>query len=159
MPENTTIRFATLHDVDAIRSLITSLMPMVTIHPEGEGAEQFVESFGVPAMRRYVSAPNFRYQLAMLNGELAGVVAVRDNSHLFHLFVARHLHGQGIGRQLWQAAWDDARALGNTGHFTVNSSMGALEMYKHWGFEPTSEPVQQHGIAYVPMRLRGPEQA
>jgi GNAT superfamily N-acetyltransferase len=148
------IRFATLDDVDAIRALITSLLPMMTLHPNGEGAGQFIESFGVPAMQRYISAPNFRYQLAMLDGELAGVVAVRDNSHLFHLFVAQPLHGQGIGKQLWQAAWDDARALGNTGQFTVNSSMGALEMYKHWGFEPTSEPIQQHGIAYVPMRLK-----
>lgn len=153
------IRFATLDDVDPIRALITSLLPMMTIHPNGEGAEQFIESFGVPAMQRYISAPNFRYQLAMLNGGLAGVVAVRDNSHLFHLFVAQHLHGQGIGKKLWQAAWNDARSLGNPGQFTVNSSMGALEMYKHWGFEPAGGPIQQHGIAYVPMRLRGPEQA
>ncbi|UGQ45139.1 GNAT family N-acetyltransferase [Massilia endophytica] len=150
---NPTIRFATPDDVDAIRALIMDLMPMMTIHPDAQGAEQFLESFGVPAMQRYVSAPNFRYQLAFVEGELAGVAAVRDNSHLFHLFVARRFHGQGLGRVLWKAAYDDALSLGNPGQFTVNSSVYAFDMYRHFGFEPTSGKIEQHGIAYIPMRL------
>ena len=42
------IRFARLDDVDAIRALITSLLPMMTIHPNGEGAEQFIDFQRIP---------------------------------------------------------------------------------------------------------------
>jgi GNAT superfamily N-acetyltransferase len=151
---NPIFRFATVDDIPAIRDLILDLLPFMTLHPDGEGAEQFLESFAPPAMQRYVTAPNFRYQLAMVDGELAGVVAVRDNSHLFHLFVARPYHGQGLGRRLWQMAREDARTLGNPGQFTVNSSVYALEMYRRFGFEASGPKVEQHGIAYVPMRLQ-----
>lgn len=49
-----------------------------------------------------------------------GVVGVRDNSHLYHLFVAKPFQGCGLGRRLWEHAKAQYLAAGNPGVFTVN---------------------------------------
>ena len=86
---------------------------------------------------------------------MAGVVAMRENTHLFHLFVPRALHRQGMARQLWRAARDASIARGNTTGFTVNSSVYALPFYESLGFVATAPRVEADGIAYVPMRRPG----
>jgi predicted GNAT family N-acyltransferase len=78
---------------------------------------------------------------------------VRDNTHLFSLYVGTAWHGQGIGKRLWEAARDGALARGNPGTFTVNSSTFAESMYRHLGFEATGPVAEMHGIRFVPMRL------
>lgn len=146
------IRLATPADATAIGSLILDLLPFLTLHPQGEGAEQFIANVGIDAQRRYLAQENFRYHVAYLGDELAGVVAMRDNGHLFHLFVRAALHGQGLGRRLWELARDEALARGNPGAFTVNSSDHAEPMYRRLGFEPTAPRAEHDGIAYIPMR-------
>jgi len=100
-----------------------------------------------------IRAENYRYQVAYMNAALAGVVAIRDNAHLFSLYVAQPWQGQGLGRKLWEAAREDAIKRGNPGSFTVNSSAFAEKTYLRWGFEPTAPTQEMHGIRYIPMRL------
>jgi GNAT superfamily N-acetyltransferase len=149
----TTIRFATPEDAPAIHALIMALQPMLTIAPDGEGADQFLASIQPEVIAANIGAGNYRYQLALLGDTLAGVVAVRANTHLFSLYVAKEFHGQGLGRQLWQAARADALQRGNPGNFTVNSSELAAQVYQGWGFQPTDTMQENHGIRYIPMRL------
>jgi GNAT superfamily N-acetyltransferase len=149
----TTIRFATPDDAPAIHALIMTLQPMLTIAPDGEGADQFLASVQPEVIAANIRAENYRYQLALVGGTLAGVVAIRDNTHLFNLYVAQPCHGQGIGRRLWQSAREDAQQRGNPGRFTVNASAYAERMYLKWGFRPTDAMQEQHGIRYLPMLL------
>ncbi|HEY1148842.1 MAG TPA: GNAT family N-acetyltransferase, partial [Pseudoduganella sp.] len=104
----TTIRFATPDDAPAISALIVTLQPFLTIAPDGAGAEQFMATIQPEVIAANLRAENYRYQLALLADTLAGVVAVRDNTHLFNLYVAEEFHGQGLGRKLWEAAREDA---------------------------------------------------
>lgn len=148
-----TIRPATLADAPAISALICDLLPYLTVAADGSGAEAFVRTLQAPAIAACLADSRYRYQLGWLDGALAGVVAVRDTSHLFHLFVARALHGQGLGRQLWQAA----RAGAPDGTcFTVNSSVFALPMYQRFGFVAQGPVAEHDGIAYIPMRWERP---
>lgn len=149
----TTIRFATPDDAPAIHALIMALQPMLTIAPDGEGADQFLASIQPEVLAANIGAENYRYQVACLGDTLAGVVALRDNTHLFSLYVAKPCHGQGIGRRLWQAARAEALQRGNPGSFTVNSSAYAEQMYLGWGFQPTATVQEHHGIRYIPMKL------
>lgn len=151
--ESVILREARREDAHAISALIHELMPYLTLAPDGAGAEQFKASMSAAAVERYVAEPNYRYWMAYAGAELAGVVAMRDNRHLFHLFVARALHGRGLARQLWNAAGQAALEAGNTEGYTVNSSPSALPIYLRFGFVPTGPRVEQHGIAYIPMRL------
>lgn len=147
-----TLRPALAADAPAIVALIDDLMPFLTLHPDGAGAEKFIEHCRLPAIATYLSQEKYHYQIAHLDGALAGVVAMRDNTHLFHLFVPRALHRQGVARRLWQAARDASLASGNTTGFTVNSSVYALPFYQSLGFVATASRVEADGIAYVPMR-------
>lgn len=153
MQDTLIIRRAQLSDAPAIALLIGALMPCMTLRPDGAGAEAFIESMACPAIETYISGAAYHYQVGLIGGELAGVVALRDNSHLFHLFVAQKHHRQGIARRLWEAALRAAMASGNAEGFTVNSSLHGLPLYQSLGFVATGAKVEQHGIAYVPMVL------
>lgn len=147
------IRPATIADAAAISALILGVSPFFTLHPDGEGAEEFLATVGLEAIRGYLASPAYAYRVAVEDGVLAGVVAIRDNAHLYHLFVAPAHHGRGLARRLWDEAREAALRAGNPGAFTVNSSLYALPVYERFGFQPTGPRVDQHGVAYVPMRL------
>jgi GNAT superfamily N-acetyltransferase len=49
-------------------------------------------------------ADGLRYHVYEDNGDLVGVVATREDRHLFNLFVAEHAQGRGIARLLWKTA-------------------------------------------------------
>jgi len=150
LPEPT-LRPALVADAPAIVALIDDLMPFLTLHPDGAGAEKFIEHCRQPAIEGYLSQSRYAYQLAHIDGALAGVVAMRDNTHLFHMFVPRALHRRGMARRLWQAARDASIAAGNTTGFTVNASLYALPLYACLGFVATGPKVEMDGIAFVPM--------
>lgn len=150
------LRPATADDAAAISALILSLQPYLTIEPDGTGAEEFLATVQPAIIRSNLQAQNYDYQLAHDGDVLAGVVAVRDNAHLFNLYVGSPWHGQGIGKALWAVARERALARGNPGRFTVNSSAFAEQMYLHFGFVPTGPMAEMHGIRFIPMRLELP---
>ena len=147
------IRRATAEDAEAISQLIKGVAHYFTLDPQGHGAEAFLQSVEPAAIQDYVTSPNFSYFVGIGRGQLAGVVAVRDNSHLYHLFVGQKFQGQGLSRQLWQHAKAVAISAGNLASFTVNSTRYAVPVYERFGFKATGPCVETKGIAYVPMRL------
>jgi len=153
MTTTLTLRAALPADAPAITALVADLMPFLTLHADGRGAEKFRENCNLAAMEAYLFQPRYRYQIAHADGVLAGVVAMRDNTHLFHLFVPRAMHRRGIARQLWQAAREASLANGEVTAFTVNASIHALPFYTSLGFVATGPKVEEAGIAYVPMTL------
>jgi len=95
----------------------------------------------------------FRYHLAEVGSQLVGVVGVKDNSHLYHLFVAESHQRQGVATGLWQLAMQACFDEGNSGEFTVNSSKYAQEAYKTLGFVAQSGPQDKNGVIFIPMKL------
>jgi GNAT superfamily N-acetyltransferase len=147
------VRLATIEDASQISALISGLSHPFFLTPGGEGAENFMQSISEAAVQGYITAPNFRYQVAESEGQLVGVVAVRDNSHLYHLFITPAFQGRGIARELWQLAKEQAVRAGNPGRFTVNSSLVAVPVYKRFGFVSSESTVARHGISFQPMVL------
>ncbi len=147
------IRPATSNDASAISAFIHALSPYFTIEPDGRGAEQFFASISSEAIAGYIRSPNFAYFIAHNDGQLAGVAALRDGSHVYHLFVASEYHGKGYGRILWEHLLQHARQEEGLERLTVNSSTYAEQMYRHFGFEPTAEKQMMHGLAFIPMQM------
>jgi GNAT superfamily N-acetyltransferase len=148
------IRPATIDDAAAISALILGVSRFFTVHPDGEGAEEFLAGVSPEAIAGYLASPAYAYRVAEEeDGALAGVVAIRDNAHLYHLFVASAHHGRGLSRRLWDEAREAALRTGNPGEFTVNSSLYAIPVYERFGFQPTGPRVDTQGIAFVPMKL------
>ena len=144
---------ASIADAPRISALIRELSRPFLVSPTGEGAEPFFAAISESAIQGYVSAGNFEYFLAESQGQLAGVVALRDNSHLFHLFVAEPFQSKGLGSKLWQMVKAQAIQAGNPGRFTVNSSLNALPVYEKFGFVVSGAVVQTHGVTFQPMQL------
>ncbi len=151
------VRVASPADAQRISALIQALSKPFLVSPSGEGAESFLASISESAIHGYVSSHNFVYLVAESENELAGVVALRDNSHLFHLFVAQRFQGKGCGAELWQMVKSGATRAGNPGKFTVNSSLNAVPVYERFGFVVSGPVVHTHGIAFQPMLLQRAE--
>jgi len=147
------IERAAVTDAPRISALIRELSKPFLVSPSGEGAEPFFAAISEAAIHGYVSAGNFEYYVAEAQGQLAGVVALRDSSHLFHLFVAEPFQGQWLGSKLWQVVKARAIQSGNPGKFTVNSSLNALPVYEKFGFIASGPVVQTHGVVFQPMQL------
>ena len=148
------IQAASLADAEEISALIIELSEPFYVSPSRTGAEPFLASVSAEAQRSYLSASNFSYYVARSQGRIAGVIALRDNSHLFHLFVAKSCQGMRLSSQLWSLVKSKARQAGNPGEFTVNSSLNAVAVYEKFGFVPRGETQKMHGIAFQPMHLK-----
>jgi GNAT superfamily N-acetyltransferase len=154
MAETLAIRAATAADAPAISALVLSLARYFLADPERPGdAEAFFQTISPEAIAGYIESGRFRYHLADAGGELAGVVAIRDGAHLYHLFIAERFHGRGVATRLWERARAEALAGGNPGRFTVNSSLFAVPLYEHLGFTASGPALTKDGIAYQPMEL------
>jgi GNAT superfamily N-acetyltransferase len=145
------LRPATPSDAEQLAALILSHRALLTLDPEGHGAEQFFESVSERAVRGYLESDRYSYTVLEANGEILGFVAIRDQNHLFHMFVARKHQGKGVGRQLWESALRSATDNSNLLSFTVNSSPNAVPVYRRFGFTEASARVEVHGIAFIPM--------
>ena len=97
------------------------------------------------------------YHVAEIDGVVCGFVAVRDRSHLFHLFVDRDWHRRGIARRLWEVARQAAIDAGGEGCFTVNSSNYAMPVYEKFGFVRTAPTQEAKGLRFNPMQLGEPK--
>jgi GNAT superfamily N-acetyltransferase len=146
------IRLAGIDDAAAISELIRPLAARYIAHElSAEGAKNLLGSMTPDAIERCFRS-NYRYHVAEGQGEVVGVVATRDNHHLFHLFVAESHQRRGLAKRLWAVAKQACLDAGGSGAFTVNSSQFALGVYKKLGFVEASPPVEQNGVVFVPMR-------
>ncbi|MFT6910750.1 MAG: GNAT superfamily N-acetyltransferase [Oleiphilaceae bacterium] len=101
----------------------------------------------------YLSANYFYVVATTSNDEVIGVAGIRDNSHLYHLFVDDSYQGKGLSRWLWEEVKAEALNNGNTGRFTVNSAVNAESIYLRFGFKSTEGVRDREGIVDIPMVL------
>jgi acetyltransferase (GNAT) family protein len=64
-----------------------------------EVQSRFLNENNAAAIERFMRN-GFRYHVAEFDERVIGVVGVRDNKHLYHLFVATPFQGRGLGRRL-----------------------------------------------------------
>ncbi len=141
-------------DDEEISKLIHSLMHLFFAETDGKGAEHFLQMSTPAGLATFMAQPNINYLLGEDDGVFCGVVAVRNNCHLQHLYVVPAFQGRGVGKYLWHTARDQAFAAGNSGKFTVNASMNAVPFYKRMGFEATGDVSLTGGLRFQPMVLK-----
>lgn len=147
------IRAAQTNDVENISDLITILSRKFIIKEfSAEGGEYLLSTMTATAIDNFMQS-GYVYHVAEIDNTLAGVVAVKDHAHLYHLFVAEQFHRMGIAKKLWQVAMKVCLANGNAGEFTVNSSAYAREAYKKLGFVAQPGPKEKGGVVFYPMKM------
>ena len=147
------IRVMNEADIEAVADLLAVLAKeFISIEFEPVVQTTFLLRNNAAAIRGFI-VNGYRYHVAELNGELVGFVGVRDNKHLYHLFVTKSMQGRGLGRSLWQFAKEECLRNGNQGVFTVNSSRNAIPVYERFGFVQCASEQNSNGVVYNPMRL------
>ncbi|KJY93633.1 GCN5 family acetyltransferase [Vibrio neptunius] len=149
-----TFRNAKICDAKAISELILPLAKKYvcpTCDPSVQGV--LLKSMSEEKVEHYLST-NYHYVVAVTaNDEVIGVAGIRDNSHLYHLFVNDRFQGHGLSRQLWEVVKENALNNGNKGIFTVNSAINAECVYLRFGFKRTKGIRNRQGMIDIPMML------
>lgn len=148
------IRPARETDAALMAELIESHFDSLINDPDQPGADEFLQTLSVDAFQQRLKSSNYRYTVAEDAGVMAGFAAIKDQSHLYHLFVAKTHQGQSVGRRLWEEQAAFSRGNGNSTGFSVNSSPAAQVVYEKFGFKVTTGPVAEHGVIFIPMQLQ-----
>lgn len=145
------IRLALAEDADAISDLIKGLSSHFLFDPHGEGADSVLHSIEPGGIAEFIAAERFCHWVACAQGQVIAVAGLRDNAHLYHLFVAPDWQGRGVGRALWRHVYVAALAAGNPDAFTVNSTLTGQDAYRSFGFTASGSVTDRDGLVFVPM--------
>ncbi|RNF84164.1 GNAT family N-acetyltransferase [Montanilutibacter psychrotolerans] len=141
------IRQAVETDAHAISGLVTGWAHHYLEDPDLPEASSFLASLTPASTAERIATGEFKYYVALDDLGVCGVIAIRDTSHLYHLFVRGDAHGRGIARALWE----HAKALSGSTRFIVNSSLPAVPVYERFGFVAKDTPQSARGLTFVPM--------
>lgn len=84
---------------------------------------------------------------------IAGLIEIRDGSHIPLFFVRGEFQGKGLGRRLFRKAIKKNAELNPSVELlTVNSSPHAVDIYKSLGFRNSAAVQVKSGIRYFPMQ-------
>ncbi|MFT5707466.1 MAG: GNAT superfamily N-acetyltransferase [Oceanospirillaceae bacterium] len=148
------IRAASQKDSGSISELISTLvLKYIAPSCSDSGAQVLLNSMDANSIKSYIEQ-GYQYHVGEVNNEIIGVVAVKENSHLYHLFIDDLHQGKGFAKQLWEHAKSLCIKQGNNGTFTVNSALNAVQVYKKWGFIPYMNVRERGGVKDLPMRLK-----
>lgn len=148
------IREATVDDAEDISAIVFALSEKyIACEFSAKGRETLLKSMTPVEIKKYIES-GYRYHVAEIDGQIVGVVGVRENRHVYHLFVVEAHHRKGIARQLWMVAMEACRLAGNWGEFTVNTLQYAKPLYEKLGFVAQSGPEEKNGVVSIPMKLK-----
>ena len=151
------IRRAAPSDASSIAALVRGFEAVLVEDPSA--AVPFWESMSERAHVANIASDRFVYYIAETDKRFPGFIAMRDDTHLFNLFVERLSQGRDVARAVLQHAERQLPPHARTASITVNASLNAVSAYQAFGFTAVGEVVRQHGIAFLPMRWDRTQQA
>ncbi|MDE7036402.1 MAG: GNAT family N-acetyltransferase, partial [Lachnospiraceae bacterium] len=118
---------------------------------------QGVESFQKFIKYEYISQVWYRKDLlffgAFDNERICGTLALRPDGHIALFFVEQKSQGKGIGRMLFQTAYNYCANELKADRMTVNAAPGAVERYSRLGMRAVSGEQERDGIRSIPMEM------
>ncbi|MBT9521866.1 MAG: GNAT family N-acetyltransferase [Dechloromonas sp.] len=142
-----------LNDAETISEIIDSFSHEFLSSSKAHAAS-FFELTSPKMEREYICSPRYIFAKASYQDTLIAFTAVRDTSHLFHLFVRKDYQGQGLGRNLWLHVKELSFKAGNKGWFTVNAAIKSVSFYEKLGFIVESDTIEEDGVLFIQMRLK-----
>ncbi len=145
--QDITLRDATVADADALSTLVTPLARHLLDADTGASASAFLASLTPSSFAERLASRDFAHYVVVDANGLCGMIAMREDSHIHHLFVSRGTRRRGIARLLWEHA---LRIHGRR-EYTVNSSEIAVPVYERFGFVAKAAPQTVKGVRFVLM--------
>lgn len=117
-----------------------------------EGTVRFYEYASEEALTARVETGTHFALVAVKDGELIGIIEMRNFEQCTMFFVKAKAHGQGIGRWLFEEAVSHCHAhKHDLRKIVVNSSPYAVPVYKKLGFKAVGTLQEENGVVYQPM--------
>lgn len=92
---------------------------------------------------------------AISDGNIVGMIEIRENKNISLLFVDKEFQRQGIAKELFHHAIKDCLQKDKQlKTFHVNASPYSVSIYKKIGFVEKNTMQVQFGIKYVPMEMQ-----
>ena len=113
-----------------------------------QGIESFRTFIQVNSIQELMNKGELEFWGAYTGEKLAGVIAVKNETHVSLLFVDPTVHRQGMATALFEEAFTVC-----SGSITVNSSPYALAFYRRLGFMDQTAEQTVDGIRFIPMKL------
>jgi ElaA protein len=93
--------------------------------------------------------------VARMKDTLAGYLRLSSAPlRIGRVAVAASLRGCGLGRRLMREALSRCRVRHGGVTVALTAQAHLLRFYREFGFEPTGEPFDDHGVAHIDMELR-----
>lgn len=149
------IRLAGPDDARAIGALVRRVSRRDVLPDQKKSVHAFLLGTMTARAERERMSIGYRYHVAEIDGRLAGVIAARDDCHLYRLFVGFRYRGRGVARALWRRALADCRRRAGTRRITVNATAYAVPVYRRLGFVATGKARSSPpGLVTTPMAYR-----
>lgn len=147
------VRLLEKNDVPAAVTLIREGYDKFVAHDyTPEGTIHFYEYASEEALLARLEGARHFSMVAVADGELVGIIEMRDYDHCSLFFVKAKYHGQGIGRWLFEEAVAHCRQYKpNLRTIGVHSSPYAVPVYQRLGFKNVGTLQEENGIVYQPM--------
>ena len=146
------IRPARLSEANSIIAMVLRSFDVI-VAPDysNEGIDYFHHEVTAESLENAINDDEI-VLVALADANLAGVIKVRDETHISMLFVDQLHQARGIGRELITRAV--AEIQNRTPHatiITVNSSPFAVPVYIHMGFQAAGPETETDGMKYFPL--------
>lgn len=151
------IRDMNFNDISGINLLVKEVFDkFMAADYTAEGIKNFYEFISPASLRERLSSGNLFF-IAEKDGIPAGIIELRDNSHIALFYVKESLHGKGIGRKLFEHALQSPLFNPRDRMISVNSSAYAEPVYVKFGFVRNVPPMMKDGMAFISMQLKLPK--
>jgi GNAT superfamily N-acetyltransferase len=146
------LRRATIKDAQRISELAQAVARQFIVDEfSGKGRALYLQELAPEVIAKRLAAKDFRFLLAEDGEALAGVAAMQDNWHLYHLFVAKGYQRGGLAGRLWQILRDEALSAGPPRSFKANVPRYAIAAYTRLGFKADGVMRDEKGVHFQPM--------
>lgn len=154
--ESPSVRKGIVEDAARVSEFVRGLSEEYIVGEfSAEARVRFLEDHSEEGVRERLVG-DFRFYIAEHRESIAGVAAIRSNSHLYYLFVGKAHQRTGLARRLLAQVMADSLAQGNPGRLTVNASNHAVPAYEKLGFRRAGPTKNSDGVFYNPMVLEMP---
>ena len=146
------IRPARADDLAAISAIcMAAFHEAVAPSLSAQGVATFTQVAAADAFAERLQGDN-HILVAEQDGDIVGVIELKEGRHLAMLFVAPACQGQGIGHALLQAVLPQLR----TPAMSLRASLNAVPTYQRYGFVIDGEVGEFNGLVYQPLSLAAP---